>query len=143
MSQLVLDDQLDVLKVLPGLGRGLSATRLQALRPGEHILDDRVPEILLTCHEPTFVTIDSDFWKRQLCHPGYCIVFVEVDFRRQQQVPGLLRKLFRHPGFNSRSQRMGKVIRVRASGVWYWEIGAKAVKQVPFVPAAKRRRRGS
>jgi len=49
MSLLVLDDQLDVLTVLSGLRRWASVLRLQALRPGAHILDDRVPEILLTC----------------------------------------------------------------------------------------------
>lgn len=81
MSQLVLDDQLDVVKLLPRLRNWVTAVRLQSLRPGEHILDDRVPEILLTCHEPTFVTIDADFWKPQLCHERYCIAVIGVDDR--------------------------------------------------------------
>lgn len=141
MSQLILDDQLDVLQVLPGLRRWVSAVRLQALRPGQHILDDRVPEILLSCHEPTFVTIDADFWEMSLCHRGYCIVFVEVDFRRQQQIPRLLRKLLRLPAFKSRAQRMGKVIRLNSSGVWYWKVGAHSLRQSHFGPAARKRRR--
>jgi hypothetical protein len=45
MSQLVLDDQLDVVEVLPPLLKWITATRLQDLRPGELVLDDRVPEI--------------------------------------------------------------------------------------------------
>jgi hypothetical protein len=141
MSQIVLDDQLDVVKVLPGLRRWVSAVRLQELRPGQHILDDRVPEILLTCRQPTFATIDADFWKPSLRHLGYCIAFVDVDFRRQQEVPGLLRQLFRHPAFASRAQRMGKVIRLNASGIWYWEVGAPAIKQTTFGLAPKKRRR--
>jgi hypothetical protein len=141
MSQLVLDDQLDVVKVLPGLRRWASTIRLQELRPGEHIFDDRVPEILLTCHEPTFVTIDSDFWKPKLCHSGYCIVYTEIDFRRQQEIPKLLRRLFRHARFKSHAQRMGKVIRLTQSGVSFWESAATTVQHVLFGPAAKKRRR--
>lgn len=118
MSQLVLDDQLDVLKVLPCLRRWASVLRLQELRPGKHILDDRVPEILLTCHEPTFVTIDPDFWK-----------------------PKLLRQFFRHVRFRSHAQRMGKVIRLTHVGVSYWEIGATTVQHALFGPAPKKRRR--
>ena len=141
MSQIVLDDQLDVVKVLPRLRRWVTAVRLQQLRPGQHILDDRVPEILRTCHQPTFVTIDADFWEPALCHPGYCIVYVELDFRRQQELPKLLRRLFRHPAFKSRAQRMGKVIRLNPSGIWYWEVGANAVKHAIFGPEKKRRRK--
>lgn len=141
MSQLVLDDQLDVIKVLPGLRRWASAIRLQALRPGEHILDDRVPEILLSCHEPTFVTIDAGFWKPKLCHSGYCIVYAEVDSRRQQAIPELLRRLFRHPRFKSHALRMGKVIRLTQAGVSYWESGTATVQHALFGPTRKKRRR--
>jgi hypothetical protein len=61
MSQLVLDDQLDVQVVVPALEGWITAVRLQNLRPLEHILDDRVPEILRTLKTPTFVTIDHGF----------------------------------------------------------------------------------
>lgn len=141
MRQLVLDDQLDVVKVLRALRRRTTAIRLQELRPGEHILDDRVPEILLTCHEPTFITIDSDFFKPRLCHSRYCIVYVDVDFRRQQEIPRLLRQLFRHARFKSHAQRMGKIIQLTQAGVSYWEFGATTVQHALFVPAAKKRRR--
>ena len=141
MSQLVLDDQLDVLKLLPGLRRWISAIRLQQLRPGEHILDDRVPEILLACHQPTFVTIDSGFWDRRLCHPGYCVVVAEVDSRRQELIPGLLRQLLRHKQFKFRAQRMGKVIRLGRSGIWFWEIGATTFKQARLTSTRARRRK--
>lgn len=132
MSQLVLDDQLDVVKILPGLRRWASPIRLQQLRPGEHILDDRVPEILRTCNQPTFLTIDDDFWKPIFCHRSYCIIVAEIDFRRQQELPELLRQLYRHARFKTRAQRMGKVIRLSHDGVWYWEVGANAVQQIEF-----------
>jgi hypothetical protein len=55
----------------PPLEAWTTAVRPQALRPGEQVLDDRVPEILLTLKAPTFITIDQDFWDRRLCHTGY------------------------------------------------------------------------
>ena len=61
MSQLVLDDQLDLQVICPPLERWMSIVRLQDLRPGEHILNDRVPQLLLARNKPTFVTIDHGF----------------------------------------------------------------------------------
>jgi hypothetical protein len=103
----------------------ISAVRLQTLRPGEHILDDRVPEILRTLKKPTFVTIDQGFWNRRLCHPGYCILYFEFTTAEQQKLPALLRQLFRLPEFCTRAARMGKVARVEAEIVTYWEAGEK------------------
>jgi hypothetical protein len=54
MSQLVLDDQLDVQIILPELEGWIKAVRLQQLCPGEQILDDRIPAILRTLKSPTF-----------------------------------------------------------------------------------------
>ena|SRR5579859_6064211 len=121
MSQLVLDDQLDLQKILPALEELLTMVRLQDLRPGEHILDDRVPPLLLNLKRPTFVTIDHGFWKRKLCHPKYCILFFDLHKDKQEQLPALLRKLFRLPEFRTRSARMGKVARISKKGVTYWE----------------------
>ncbi len=90
MSQLVLDDQLDLKELLPLLRKWVTFQRLGQLRRGEHILDDRVAEILLTLRQSTFVTIDRFFWDRGLCHPGYAILFFDVADNRQKLIPGLL-----------------------------------------------------
>ena len=130
MSQLVLDDQLDVQIILPELSPWITAVRLQSLRPGELVLDDRVPEILRTLKTPTFVTIDRGFWKRSLCNPGYCILCFELRSEDQRLLPGLLRRLFRLPEFRTRAARMGKVARVEQTAVTYWEAGKKAVLEL-------------
>jgi hypothetical protein len=57
MSQLILDDQLSVRKVLTPLQKWITVERLQDLRSGEVILDDRVPEILRSQKQATFVTM--------------------------------------------------------------------------------------
>jgi len=71
MSQFVLDDQLDIHEVLRPLQAWRTARLLREIRPNEHILDDRIPEILLTLKQPTFLTMDRGFGDSKLCHPGY------------------------------------------------------------------------
>jgi hypothetical protein len=127
VSQLVLDDQLDVQLILPSLETWTTAVRLQDLRPGERILDDRVPEILQTLKTPTFVTIDHGFWNRRLSHPGYCILYCRLTKDEQEQLPGLLRRLLRLPEFRTRSARMSKVASVGQEAVAYWEAGKKKI----------------
>ena len=96
MSQLVRDDQLDVQIILPALAGWLTAVRLQELRPDEHVLDDRVPEILRTLSTPTFVTIDHGFWNRRLCHSVFCILYFDLGKDGQEVLPALEVRLRRY-----------------------------------------------
>src|SRR6266446_377251 len=112
MSQLVLDDQLNVRAVLRPLRKWITTRRLQELRPGELILDDRVPEILRTLKQPTFVTIDRDFWGPRWSDPRYAILYFALRNDQQGRLPALLRALFRQAEFRTRAKRMGKVARV-------------------------------
>src|SRR5262249_30714584 len=107
MSQFILDDQLDVRAVLEPLQEWTTAARLGTLRPNEQILDSRIPEILLTLRQPTFVTIDHDFWHRNWCHPGYGILYFALPNEEQSGIPLLLRALLRRPEFRTRAARMG------------------------------------
>jgi hypothetical protein len=131
MSQLVLDDQLDVQEILPALKRWITAIRLQELRPGEHILDDRVPEILQSLNKATFLTIDHGFWDRRLCHPDYCILYFALRKDEQHQLPRQLRRLFRLPQFRTRSAQMGVVARIQRETVVYWKEDKKLVLDLP------------
>ena len=131
MSQLVLDDQLDLDDVLPGLQSWITWERLQALRPTEQILDERVPGLLLTLKRPTFITIDHGFWHRGLCHSGYCILYFALTKEEQEKIPTLLRRVLHLPEFQTRAARMGKVARVQKQAVTYWKTGARTVLKLP------------
>lgn len=123
MSLLVLDEHLHVEKVCGVLAKHFSVVRVPDLRPREHVLDDRVPAILLELDRPTLITIDQDFWNRKLCHPDYCILAFTLEDHHQPLLPDLLRALFRHSDFATRAARMGKVARVSRSHGEYWEFG--------------------
>jgi hypothetical protein len=110
------------------------------LRPKQHVLDDRVPAILLTLKQPTFVTIDEDFWDRRCCHPDYAVLYFALRIGEQPQLPNLLRELFRQPGFRKRTERMGKVVRVTAKGIEYWKFPRHELQRVMWQPKRRRTR---
>jgi hypothetical protein len=132
MSQLILDDQLDISEVFFPIRKWITARRLQELRPGELIRDERVPEILRTLKSPTFITIDHGFWNARLCHPDYCIVYFALRDDQQQLIPGLLRALLRRVEFRARSKRMGKVVRVSGTTIAYWEFRKRGLRSVEW-----------
>ena len=138
MSQLVLDDQLDLRAVLRPLRKWITARRLQELRPGELILDDRVPQILRTLKQPTFVTIDQGFWSPRWTDHNYAIVCFALRNDQQRRLPGLLRALFRHPEFRTRAKRMGKVARVGLTTIEWWQFRRADLHQVAWKGASPR-----
>jgi hypothetical protein len=92
------------------------------LRPGTVIKDEAIPGLLLTATQPTFVTINApDFWKKAQPHQAYCIVAVDLPKERAQQVPLLLRRLFRMTAFRTKALRMGKIIRLSQDRIEYYE----------------------
>lgn len=140
MSQLLLDNQLDLLEVLPALRQWITVRRLAEVRPKEVILDDRIPEILLTLKQPTFVTIDKDFWQRRWCNPNYCIIYVAVRDNQQDLLPGLLRQLWHRPEFQTRAKRMGKVIHVSSTGVKFWQFRGRTLQRISWQETRPRKR---
>src|SRR4051812_2599954 len=105
MSQFILDEQVNVSDALVPLQKWAKVQRLTALRAQQKILDDRVPAILRTVKQPTFLTIDRDFWNRRLCNPDYAILCFAVADDQQELIPGYLRSLLRHPEFRTRAAR--------------------------------------
>ena len=67
MSQIIVDEQLHVQRVLLPIQRWATARRITSLRPGTVIKDDVIPDLLAQEKQPTFVTMNiKDFWKHTL-----------------------------------------------------------------------------
>ncbi|MBM3130011.1 MAG: hypothetical protein FJ009_15490 [Chloroflexi bacterium] len=81
--------------------------------------DESIIPFLLTLPRPTFFTLDWDFFKRDLCHSRYCLVHLDV---RRNEAATFVRRLLRHPEFDTQAKRIGTVIRASYSGlvVWYY-----------------------
>jgi hypothetical protein len=138
MSQLILDDQLNLRKVLAPLQSWITVERLQDLRPGEVILDDRVPEILRAQKQVTFVTIDQDFWDRRWTDPNYAILYFALRNDQQEDLPAMLRALLRRSEFRTRAKRMGKVARVSNPTIEWWQFPRAGLQQVAWQRGARK-----
>jgi hypothetical protein len=140
MSQLILDDQLDLLEVLPPMRKWITVARLREVQPRQIVLDDRVPEILLTLKRPTFVTIDHHFWNRYWCHLNYCVLYFWLRDIEQVLIPGMLRTLLHLAEFRTRASRMGKVVRVGKTAIDYWEYKAPSIRRISWKRPGRRSR---
>ena len=83
---------------------------------------NEVVPLLHTLRRPTFFTRDHDFYRADLRHAGYCLVLLDV---KSREAADFIRRFLRHPSFRTQAQRMGKVVRVRHSGLSWWEVSAK------------------
>jgi hypothetical protein len=81
------------------------------------IKDQAILSFLHQVPRPTFFTLDRGFYDRRFCHPGYCLIWLDVD-KREAGV--YVRRVLRHPRLNSQAKRMGTVIRVSSAGLHIW-----------------------
>lgn len=79
--------------------------------------DEAIIPFLQTLGHPTFFTLDWDFFKPGLCNPRYCLVHLDV---KRNEAATFIRRLLRHPQFNTRANRMGAVIRASHTGLVVW-----------------------
>ena len=76
-------------------------------RPG--MKDEEIIPLLHQLQRPTFFTRDFDFYDRSACHAAYCLACLNVE---QYEAASFIRHFLRHPALNTRTKRMGKVVRV-------------------------------
>lgn len=82
------------------------------------IKDDEIIPLLRSLKNPTFVTRDEDFHDRGFCDRAYGIVVVAAG---RQEVATYVRRLLRHPRFNRKVDRLGKVLCLGPGGVRCWQ----------------------
>jgi hypothetical protein len=86
--------------------------------------DRDILRLLHSLNKPTFFTLDHGFFKRGLCHAGYCLVHLDVEEERAAQ---FIRRILRHPALNAKVKRMGAVLRARTGGISLWRVHSRRV----------------
>jgi hypothetical protein len=81
--------------------------------------DDQIIPLLHKLKQRTFFTFDEDFYDRRLCHKGYCLVHLDIE---EDLAADYVCRLLGHPSLKSKAKRMGKVIRVKTTGLSIWRI---------------------
>jgi hypothetical protein len=88
--------------------------------------DDEIIPLLHGLTRPSFFTLDEDFFKPELRHKHYCLVFLDVN---QYETAAFIRRTLRHQEFQSTKKRLGRVIRVAHTGLFVWQLN-QAEKQL-------------
>jgi hypothetical protein len=79
--------------------------------------DEQIIVLLRKQLTPTFFTRDAGFYRPNLKHRSYCVVLADVG---QNEVATFIRRFLRHPGFNTRAKRMGRIVRISHVGITFW-----------------------
>ena len=102
--QLLVDGRIPIRQIGHDLGR-------------KGLKDKEIITFLLQLRRVTFFTLDSDFYKHPLCHAKYGLVHLDV---RKHEVAVFVRRLLKHPEFDTVAKRMRKVARVSSAGLAVW-----------------------
>jgi len=140
MSQIIIDEHLGRMQVLEPIQQWITAQRIQDLRPGEIVKDDRLLTVLTSLDKPTLVTIDGGLWKQRYADRRYCILFFALLDTQQHLIPSLLRSVFRLEVFKTKAARMGKAARITPTHISYWEVGSHKLQTIAVTSERKRRR---
>lgn len=101
---------------------------IRALRPDTVIKDEAIPALLRQAKQPTFVTINhSDFWRRAAAEKAFCMLCLKLTADQTDELPHLLRRLFKLAEFKTKRTRMGKVALVSQRGVQYYNVASELV----------------
>jgi len=84
--------------------------------------DEEIIPFLVSLRHPTFFTLDADFYKRDLCHERYSLVYLDV---RQSEAAIFVRRVLRHHDLNTQAKRMGTVVRASHTRLALWRIHAE------------------
>ncbi len=91
--------------------------------------DEEILPLLHRLRNPTFFTRDSHFYRRNLRHESYCLVWLDVGPLR---VAEFVRRVLRHRECDTHAKRMGTVIGVSQTRLSVWRPRAAQVTLLPW-----------
>ena len=91
--------------------------------------DEEILPFLHHLPRPTFFTRDRGFYRREVCHPQYGIVCLEV---APEEVAIFVLRVLRHPRLNTRARRMGAAVRASRRGLGLWRLHAEEEDVIPW-----------
>src|SRR3989442_1704092 len=79
--------------------------------------DEEIIPFLHQLRQPTFFTRDRGFYRPEICHRQYGIVYLDA---MPEEAAIFVRRVLRHPRLNTRAKRMGTVVRASPRGLGLW-----------------------
>lgn len=96
----------------------------QGMKDEEHVLP-----LLRESARPTFFTRDLGFFDKKWCHKDYAVMCLAVS---QNEVARFVRRLLRHPAFNTKASRLGAVVRVGPVDLRVWRLHSQQEEVVEW-----------
>jgi hypothetical protein len=123
----VLDENMDEAFVA-----ALARLRIRVRKIGKGVgragaADDDLIPLLHRLRAVTFFTADDDFNQPRLCHPRYCLVYLDV---AKKDMVETIRKFLRHRAFRTWAQRRGKLMWVQEKWVRIWQVKVHTPQQI-------------
>ena len=81
--------------------------------------DEQIISFLQRLRRPTFFARDDGFFKPQLCHIRYGLIYLNVE---KSEAAIFIRRLLKHAEFSTQAKRMGNVVRVSHAGLACWRL---------------------
>ncbi len=79
--------------------------------------DENIIPLLQGLKRPTLFTHDQGFFRRQLLHPCYSLVWLDAS---DIEAAFYIRRFLKHPLFSTTTRRMGTVVRAHHDGIQFW-----------------------
>ena len=84
----------------------------------EGLSDEQIIVLLRELRQPTFFSRDLGFYTPALPDHRYAIVITAVG---QYEVAAFVRRFLRHPAFDTKAKRTGRIVRLSSSGIVFWQ----------------------
>ena len=111
---IVLDENISAAEEAKLTGWGIRCRTIGVHVASKGDDDAHLLTFLLALARPTFFSHDQDFWDQSRQHSRYCLVWLDTEETEQAR---FIRAFLRHPEFNTRAKRLGKVVRVHPDGL--------------------------
>lgn len=93
--------------------------------------DASILALLPRLKQPTLFTRDEDFFKRELCHARYGLIWLDVE---PEEAAMFIRRLLRHPRFRTKLSRLGVVGRIHHDGIAFWQRHRTSLLRIAWTP---------
>jgi len=91
--------------------------------------DENLIPVLHRLPQATFFSLDHFFFRQDLLHDSYCLVWLDV---ADDQAADFIRRFLKHPRFDSQAKRLGKVVRVQADGAHFRQMGNPVLQNLQW-----------
>jgi hypothetical protein len=89
--------------------------------------ENQIIPLLHSLAQPVLFSSDHGFYRFRLAHQKYSLVYLDVE---EDAVASCIRQFLRHPLFNTKAKRLGKVARVTATEIRFWHVGENQERRI-------------